>query len=112
MTSDNDCYRYPCKEKGVCPAAFRGHVPKTAFCAGTLRRTVSVSYTHLDVYKRQSNYRVNSIGYMISSTCADMDAAARVIDYVYGEEGNMRANFGEEGVTYEMKDVYKRQMYW
>lgn len=52
----------------------------------------------------QSNYRVNSIGYMISSTCADMDAAARVIDYVYGEEGNMRANFGEEGVTYEMKD--------
>lgn len=40
MTSDNDCYRYPCKEKGVCPAAFRGHVPKTVFCAGTLRRTV------------------------------------------------------------------------
>lgn len=52
----------------------------------------------------QSNYRVNNIGYMISSTCSNRDAAAKVIDYVYGEEGNMRANFGEEGVTYEIKD--------
>jgi len=52
----------------------------------------------------QSNYRVSNIGYMISSTCSDMDAAARLIDYVYGEEGNMRANFGEEGITYELQD--------
>lgn len=52
----------------------------------------------------QSSYRVNSIGGAISATCANPEAAARVLDYNYGEEGNLSANYGKEGVTYEMVD--------
>ncbi len=52
----------------------------------------------------QSNYRVNNIGGTISATCENPEAAARVLDYNYGEEGNMLANYGKEGVTYEMVD--------
>lgn len=52
----------------------------------------------------QSSYRVNSIGGAIAATCQNPEAAARVLDYNYGEEGNMSANYGEEGVTYEMVD--------
>lgn len=51
-----------------------------------------------------SSSRVNSVGCMISSTCENKEAAARVLDYVYGEEGHMLANFGIEGVSYEIKD--------
>lgn len=50
----------------------------------------------------QSNHRVNNIGGVISATCENPEAAARVLDYTYGEEGNMLANYGKEGVTYEM----------
>lgn len=52
----------------------------------------------------QSSYRVNSIGGAISATCSNPEAAARVLDYNFGEEGNMSANYGKEGVTYEMVD--------
>lgn len=52
----------------------------------------------------ESNYRVNNIGGVISANCKNPEAAARVLDYTYGEEGNMLANYGQEGVTYEMKD--------
>ena len=58
-----------------------------------------------DVFRvNKGNYRVDSIGAVISATCKNMEAAARVIDYNYGEEGNMLANYGKEGVTYEMVD--------
>ncbi|MDO5518193.1 MAG: extracellular solute-binding protein, partial [Clostridium sp.] len=52
----------------------------------------------------QSSFRVNNIGGVISSTCSNPEAAARVLDYTYSEEGNMLANYGKEGVTYEMVD--------
>jgi len=52
----------------------------------------------------QSSYRINNIGGVISATCTNPEAAARVLDYTYGEEGNMLANYGKEGVTYEMVD--------
>lgn len=52
----------------------------------------------------QSSYRINSIGGTISSTCENPEAAARVLDYTYGAEGNMLANYGKEGITYEMVD--------
>lgn len=52
----------------------------------------------------QSSYRVNNIGGAISATCKNPEAAARVLDYNFGEEGNMLANYGKEGVTYEMVD--------
>lgn len=50
----------------------------------------------------QSSYRVNNIGGTISATCKNPEAAARVLDYNFSEEGNMLANYGKEGVTYEM----------
>lgn len=52
----------------------------------------------------QSSYRINNIGGVISATCSNPEAAARVLDYTYGEEGNMLANYGKEGVTYEIVD--------
>lgn len=51
-----------------------------------------------------SAYRVNNIGAMISSTCTNVEAAARFIDYVYSEEGIMLSNWGEEGTTYAVEN--------
>lgn len=39
----------------------------------------------------------------ITSLCGDPEAAARWIDYLYGEEGNLLKNFGIEGDTYRME---------
>lgn len=38
----------------------------------------------------------------ISTACKNVEAAARVLDFMYGEEGHMLVNFGIEGVSYEM----------
>ncbi|MCM1026987.1 MAG: extracellular solute-binding protein [Roseburia sp.] len=51
-----------------------------------------------------SSYRVNNIGMAISSTCENLEAAARVLDYVYGEEGDLLANYGIEGKSFEYVD--------
>lgn len=40
----------------------------------------------------------------ITATSENKDLAAKYLDYLYGEEGHMLANFGIEGVSYEMKD--------
>ena len=42
----------------------------------------------------------------ITTSCKNVEAAARLLDYAYGEEGHMLVNFGIEGVTYEMVDGY------
>lgn len=42
----------------------------------------------------------------ISTSCKNIDAAVKFLDYGYGEEGRMLYNFGIEGVSYEMKDNY------
>ena len=42
----------------------------------------------------------------ISTKCAYPELAAKYLDYLYGEEGHMYANFGVEGVSYEMIDGY------
>jgi len=55
-----------------------------------------------------SSYRVNTIGVSISSGCEYPEAAAKVCDYVYGEEGHMLSNFGQDGVTYTMVDGYPK----
>lgn len=51
-----------------------------------------------------SDLRVNNVGIFMSTNCEEQEAAARVIDYMYGEEGTMLSNYGIEGVSYEMKD--------
>jgi len=38
----------------------------------------------------------------ISTACKNVEAAARLLDFSYGEEGHMLVNFGIEGVSYEM----------
>ena len=52
----------------------------------------------------KSTYRAGNIGAMITSSCENVEAAARFIDYVYSEEGIMLSNYGKEGVTYVMEE--------
>ncbi|MDL2228847.1 extracellular solute-binding protein [Treponema sp. OttesenSCG-928-L16] len=42
----------------------------------------------------------------ISTSCKNIEAAARLLDYSYGQEGHMLANFGIEGLTYNMVNGY------
>ena len=42
----------------------------------------------------------------ITTNCKYPELAAKWLDYVYGEEGHMFANFGIEGLTYEMVDGF------
>lgn len=42
----------------------------------------------------------------ITTSCKNVDAAIKFLDYGYSEEGRMLYNFGIEGVSYEMKDGY------
>lgn len=40
----------------------------------------------------------------ISSTCENVEVAARLLDYRWSEEGFMLCNFGKEGVSYDIVD--------
>lgn len=40
----------------------------------------------------------------ITTSCEDVERAARLLDWAYGDEGHMYYNFGTEGVTYTMKN--------
>ena len=40
----------------------------------------------------------------ISTQCDNVELATRFLDFGYSEKGHMQMNFGEEGLTYEMKD--------
>lgn len=40
--------------------------------------------------------------YAVSTTCSDIEAACRYLDWRFSEEGLMTMNFGIEGVTYEI----------
>jgi putative aldouronate transport system substrate-binding protein len=40
----------------------------------------------------------------ITTSCQNVEAAARLLDYMYSEEGMMYYNFGVEGVSYTMVD--------
>ena len=51
-----------------------------------------------------SDLRVGNAGIFLSANCKEQEAAARVIDYMYSEEGTMLNNYGIEGVSYEMVD--------
>lgn len=42
----------------------------------------------------------------ITTSCKNVEQAARLMDYAYGEEGHMTFNFGIEGESYEMIDGY------
>ena len=40
----------------------------------------------------------------ITTSCKDIPAAMRLLDYQFGEDGHMLANFGIEGVSYKMEN--------
>lgn len=42
----------------------------------------------------------------ITTSCKDVEGAARLMDWAYGEEGHMYFNFGTEGESYTMTDGY------
>ncbi len=44
----------------------------------------------------------------ISTKCKNVEAAARMLDYAYSQEGNLFYNFGIEGITYKMVDKYPK----
>lgn len=44
---------------------------------------------------------VNTNGFVITSACKNVEAALRLINYFYTEEGSLLANYGLEGVTFE-----------
>lgn len=42
----------------------------------------------------------------ITTSCKDVESAARLMDWAYSEEGHMYFNFGTEGTSYTMVDGY------
>ena len=46
------------------------------------------------------------MGVAITTSCKDVETAARLLDYAYSEEGHMLFNFGVEGESYTMVDGY------
>lgn len=44
----------------------------------------------------------------ISTSCKNVEAAARWLDYAYGKEGHMFYNFGIEGTSYKMENGYPK----
>jgi putative aldouronate transport system substrate-binding protein len=52
----------------------------------------------------QMNAILDGSGAAITTSCKNVEAAAHLLDYNYGQEGLLLANFGIEGVSYEMVD--------
>jgi len=56
-------------------------------------------------------HRINPVTFnfaaaSITTQCKNVEAAAKVLDYGYGDEGRLLFNFGIEGESYEMIDGY------
>jgi len=51
-------------------------------------------------------FNPNGSHFVITTACKNLRAAARWLDYGYGEDGHMLFNFGVEGVSYELADGY------
>ena len=73
----------------------------------------SVSYTHLDVYKRQTEYLLGSSGtYVVEAHEKGGAKAAKDIEELVSEVTGMFAGgeLSEDAIEGAYKDVYKRQM--
>lgn len=57
-------------------------------------------------YGQWVNPVVMTTGAAITTACKNPELAVKVLDYAYGEEGNLLFNFGIEGESYEMVDGY------
>ena len=76
---------------------------------GDLTGGMSVSYTHLDVYKRQGNAIVNEIK---AKGGEAMFLVTNVLDEAILEQNlkDILAAYGRVAVSYTHLDVYKRQV--
>lgn len=55
-------------------------------------------------FGQKDNAYVNMGGAVITTSCKNVELAARLLDYAYSEEGHMLFNFGIEGVSYTMEN--------
>lgn len=55
-------------------------------------------------FNNASNFPFIGIGTAISTSCEDVEAACKWLDYHYSEEGDMLLNWGVEGVSYELDE--------
>lgn len=53
--------------------------------------------------QRDNNY-IGTGSAAITTSCENVELAARLLDYAYSEEGHMLFNFGEEGTSYTMEN--------
>lgn len=59
-------------------------------------------------FSRCANAYTGEAEAAITTNCKYPELAAKYLDYVYGEEGHMFANFGIEGLSYEMVDGFPK----
>lgn len=57
--------------------------------------------TKPEMGQRDNNY-IGIGSAAISTSCENIELAAKLLDYAYSEEGNILYNFGEEGTSYEL----------
>ena len=57
--------------------------------------------TKPELGQRDNNY-IGIGSAAISTSCENIELAAKLLDYAYSEEGHMLYNFGEEGTSYEL----------
>ena len=70
-------------------------------------RPISPSRDRLSKFaKMNSIYDKSGTSAAISTSCKNVEAAAKLLDYNFTEEGRLLANFGIEGVTFNMVDGY------
>lgn len=70
-------------------------------------RPISPEKGRLSKFAKMNNiYDKSGTSAAISATSKNVEAAAKLLDYNFSEEGHLLANFGIEGVTFNMVDGY------
>lgn len=54
--------------------------------------------------QKDNAYVITQGAAAITTSCENVELAARLLDYAYGKEGNILYNFGEEGVSYTVEN--------
>ena len=72
-------------------------------------RPISPSRDRLSKFAKMSTIYSDSMpSAAITTSCKNVEAAARLLDYMYSPEGHMLMNFGIEGKTYTMENGYPK----
>ncbi len=89
---------------GAWSTAFEEIDPEARLCSG---RPMSPEEGRIAKFSKMNTiYGASGPSAAISTACENVEAAATFLDFNYGEEGHMLANFGIEGVSYTMVDGY------